>query len=198
MRLLQPAFGATLLDNRTGKSRRDARARPARRHRWFRARQYRAATTIAAARLPGSTTGLTDRARRKCRVRPARPEPRAPRRLDRFRDPLGSQHARDHGKLDRRRWRLGRNRKILRLDPGTRDDGHLRISRAQAEFARIVAVFEQIMGPRSAQPPPHDGANERTQAALREPVAGPKMTEAGRRQHQRLGAGELCREGRPE
>ena len=73
-------------------------------------------------------------------------------RLDGFNDTLGPDHAGDHGDLQRRRRRRFAARKFFRVDARSADDGDVGAVRIEAELARIVAILEQIMRPRAAQP----------------------------------------------
>ena len=73
-------------------------------------------------------------------------------RLDGFDDTLGPDHAGDHGDLQRRRRRLVAARKFFRIDARAADDGDVGTIRIEAELARIIAILEQIPGPRTAQP----------------------------------------------
>ena len=73
-------------------------------------------------------------------------------RVDGFDDTLGPDHAGDHGDFQRRRRRLVAAWEFFRIDAGAADDSDVGTVRIEAELARVIAILEQVPGPRAAQP----------------------------------------------
>jgi len=86
-------------------------------------------------------------------------------------------HARYHRDLERRAGRIGRGRKIARIDAGTRHDGDRRLAGIEAEFGWILGVLKHIAGARSPQPAPHNVARQPARGVLENVVLEPEMAQ---------------------
>ncbi len=109
--------------------------------------------------------------------------------LDRFYDPFRPDHAGDDRDFHRRRQR--QPRELRRVDPGPTDNRDFEPVRIEPEFPWVVAVLEQVVGVRAAQPEPDDPADHSAQDAYRPPLLYPKMTEPSRHEDERRAGSEL-------